>query len=902
MDTIKIVGNPLYQWELGRKVQIFPLPNMTVDEVHFSNHGDPEALVVKPKDENGMLVAEIPNILLQSGAALVVYSVNVAEGFTDNLRSCTFNVRKRAKPSDYVYTEVEILNYESLERRIRKLEESGVSDEQIANAVANYLAENPVESLTEEELAAAIEAYFAKNPIEGGTVTDEQIAQAVSDYMAEHPIEVPDSGGNVDYVGVEPAEDDIPKVFLTGTLPVTKSEVTMGFRYISKTEDVAGYVEIKCQGNTSMNFPKKNFTVKMYADEALSEKLKVDFKGWGKQNKHVYKANWIDITHARNVVSARLWADVVKSRANYAELPELLRTSPNQGAVDGFPIKVYSNGVYQGRYTLNIPKDAWMANMDDELDNHCILCGEGYTSGCFREVSTGQWTDEVHDSMPSTIANRWKEVISFVMNATDEDFRANLGNYFDVQSLIDYHLFGLASCGLDAYGKNQLYMTYDGQKWIASMYNMDATWGLWWSGSSFVATDYDRTEYQDFKDGEGNLLYIRLEELFFEELQARWAELRSGALSVDSIINRFERFTDIASAELVAEDYASTTADGKFTSIPSVSTNTIQQIRAFAVARHAWCDTYIARLVNVPCTGITLSTAQLSIVGEGSQTIIATVEPENTTDSIEWSSDNNGVATVYRGVVTSVANGSCVITAKCGNYSASCTVTVSGISEINYALDALSGVTWHDGYTYNKNTGVMEDKAGQHSTDKFTMQNCVHNLVPASGCTWPTIHMWDENGNYAGKAYGSGNAFGQFTPNPEYTYAIDVYNGSEGADVTGTTLLPVDNSGKVVETMHFEFAKLSWTRTGSGFYEADASSVLSEHGVAWSELNSGIAKSNYVVIPNGMNASNLTGDPVCRFTYHNSVPLLIVFAKQTITTIDAFNAWVAEENPVLTIN
>ena len=51
-----------------------------------------------------------------------------------------------------------------------------------------------------------------------------------------------------------------------------------------------------------------------------------------------------------------------------------------------------------------------------------------------------------------------------------------------------------------------------------------------------------------------------------------------------------------------------------------------------------------------------------------------------------------------------------------------------------------------------------------------------------------------------------------------------------------------------------------------------------------------------------MNASNLTGDPVCRFTYHNSVPLLIVFAKQTITTIDAFNAWVAEENPVLTIN
>lgn len=144
MDTIKIVGNPLYQWELGRKVQISPLPNMTVDEVHFSNHGDPEALVVKPKDENGMLVAEIPNILLQSGTALVVYSVNVAEGFTDNLRSCTFNVRKRAKPSDYVYTEVEILNYETLEKRIKAIEENGVSEEQLAKAVEAYLSKNPV--------------------------------------------------------------------------------------------------------------------------------------------------------------------------------------------------------------------------------------------------------------------------------------------------------------------------------------------------------------------------------------------------------------------------------------------------------------------------------------------------------------------------------------------------------------------------------------------------------------------------------------------------------------------------------------------------------------------------------------------------------------------------------------
>ncbi len=478
---------------------------------------------------------------------------------------------------------------------------------------------------------------------------------------------------------IEPAEDDIPKVFFGGPLQQVKEEAVVPFRYISKTQDISGYAEIKAQGNSSMSHPKKNQTVKLFKDTECTEKLKVDFKGWGKQNKHCYKANWIDLTHSRNVVSARLWGDIVKSRANYAELPELLRTSPNQGAIDGFPIKVYAAGIYQGRYTLNIPKDKWMANMDDELDTHCILCGEGYVSGCFREASVAQWTDEVHDSMPNAIKTRWLEVINFVMNSTDDEFKANLGQYFDIDSLIDYHLFGLMSCGLDAYGKNQLFMTYDGQKWYASMYDMDSTWGLYWSGAPLLDPDYGRSEYQDFKDGNGNLLFIRLEQNFAEELYSRWEELKCSALSLENIINRFERFTDIAPAELVKEDYASTTAGGKFANIPSVNSNKIQQIRNFAVARMPWCDAYIENLlpvVAVPCTGISLSASSLSFTEKVSQTLTATLEPIDTTDKVIWESSNGDVATVADGIVTPMGNGTAVITATAGNASAQCSVSV----------------------------------------------------------------------------------------------------------------------------------------------------------------------------------------------------------------------------------
>lgn len=486
---------------------------------------------------------------------------------------------------------------------------------------------------------------------------------------------------------VEPAEDDIPKIFFGDALQQTKDEKVVSFRYISKTQDISGYAEIKAQGNSSMSYPKKNQTVKLFKDAECTEKLKVDFKGWGKQNKHCYKANWIDLSHARNVVSARLWGDIVKSRANYAELPELLRTSPNQGAIDGFPVKVYAAGVYQGRYTINIPKDAWMANMDKDSEAHCILCGENYVSGCFRaaaNINGSDWSDEIHDTVPASIKTRWNEVISFVMNSADAEFKANLGQYFYVDSLIDYYLFGLTSCGLDAFGKNQLYMTYDGQRWIATMYDMDSTWGLYYNGQRFVSTDYGRNQYEDHVNSTGNLLYVRLEQLFYAELQTRWAELKNGALSMENIINRFERFTDIAPAELVKEDYASTTGGGKFTGIPSQSTNNIQQIRSFALARRAWTDEYVAGLTPeeaVPCTGITLSASELTFTEVGTQTLTATVEPENTTDSVVWSSDVPSVATVTGGVVTAKANGSCVITATCGEYSETCAVSVSGIAE-----------------------------------------------------------------------------------------------------------------------------------------------------------------------------------------------------------------------------
>lgn len=85
---------------------------------------------------------------------------------------------------------------------------------------------------------------------------------------------------------------------------------------------------------------------------------------------------------------------------------------------------------------------------------------------------------------------------------------------------------------------------------------------------------------------------------------------------------------------------------------------------------------------TVPATGITLDKTTLSFTDSTSQTLTATVEPSNSTDSVTWETSDAGVATVSSCVVSPVSNGSCTITAKAGSYSASCEVTVSVETEI----------------------------------------------------------------------------------------------------------------------------------------------------------------------------------------------------------------------------
>lgn len=85
-------------------------------------------------------------------------------------------------------------------------------------------------------------------------------------------------------------------------------------------------------------------------------------------------------------------------------------------------------------------------------------------------------------------------------------------------------------------------------------------------------------------------------------------------------------------------------------------------------------DTIQASSTTVTGIGVVPSSITVEVGAEA--TVYATLTPAGATGTITWTSSDDTVATVENGVITGVAVGTATITATCGDYSDTCTVTV----------------------------------------------------------------------------------------------------------------------------------------------------------------------------------------------------------------------------------
>ena len=129
-----------------------------------------------------------------------------------------------------------------------------------------------------------------------------------------------------------------------------------------------------------------------------------------------------------------------------------------------------------------------------------------------------------------------------------------------------------------------------------------------------------------------------------------------------------------------------TVTDGTVTAVAvgeAVITATAGEANDSCTVTVAQAQTITETQETVEVTGVALDSTSLELtVGGETKTLTATVTPENATDkTVTWESSDPTVATVTDGVVTAVAAGTATITAKAGDITAECAVTVAVAEE-----------------------------------------------------------------------------------------------------------------------------------------------------------------------------------------------------------------------------
>ena len=353
-------------------------------------------------------------------------------------------------------------------------------------------------------------------------------------------------------------KQNLPIVYLEGdTSAMTKdNKVTLNYTY----GDKSGTCSVKWQGSSSLQFPKKNYTITF--DNAFEA-----VEGWGEQSKYCLKADWVDFSHARNVVSAGLWGDIVATRKS-SELTDRLNTLPNGGAIDGFPCFVVINGEWQGIYNFNIPKDGWMMGMGTG-EKEAILCAENTTPCKFTEQATvGTDFDVEYNSesfTESEIQESLNRLINACINSDGTDIDTVIAQYVDIDSAIDYMIYSQLLCNWDGVQKNYLISTYDGTKWFFTAYDVDLVFGLGYPGTTFENPERDDWVLT-------HKLFGLLWKYKFDAVKERYEEIVSTVMSKGVVSKKFSDYC--ANITLTAYD-----AEMKlWTTLPSTSVNNVAQI------------------------------------------------------------------------------------------------------------------------------------------------------------------------------------------------------------------------------------------------------------------------------------------------------------------------------------
>ncbi len=338
---------------------------------------------------------------------------------------------------------------------------------------------------------------------------------------------------------------------------------------------------LKLQGNSSVGFPKKNFTIDFCEDEWIGDKeTKFDIGNWVQQSSFHIKANYVDYFRGITAVGYK-WYDqisVERGRMWMRSVDNIDNPDPDARCYpDGFPCIVYLNGDFYGIFSWQLKKNRKNMNqqkkklshihLDGLLDDNTLWGGniewtkfEVRNPGNLYTMNGGKYDgdnpEELIDETSPYFSidtdedkvkldkRNTKEVKEFITNfsrvnsylselegngTTRELMRAEISRFFDIDGIIDYIVFFYVTANYDGFKKNWQWFTYDGIKWIVAPYDLDCLFGGVSFGGYLVTPEYTHvgSSYMSLSDN-GPMHWMK--NYFNAEIVNRYRELREKSI------------------------------------------------------------------------------------------------------------------------------------------------------------------------------------------------------------------------------------------------------------------------------------------------------------------------------------------------------------------------------------
>ena len=352
-------------------------------------------------------------------------------------------------------------------------------------------------------------------------------------------------------------------------LPTVKDVVASGEILITDMQGlgIKKFATIEVQGASSAVYPKKNWALALFNDEAKTSEFKLRVGNWAEHSEFVFKSNWIEATHARNLISNHIWEDIVQSRAGYPKREnEIAYVESYTGTagrfdsgalthVDGVPAEIYINGGFYGIGNFNLGKKRENYDLKSGTQNHIQLAAETHAN--FYSYVPAQWevrNPKTPDANFITKVSAW-----FASNAlTGQAFKDNFATNHDLKNAIDFFLLAEFIQSPDMYTKNVMVTSWDGVKFYFLPYDMDTTFGLQWDGASFTGwtTSIRSANF-----------WNKFYNAYSVEIKARYAELKAkGVLTFDTFYRHADRINKTIGVKMYEKEFAA------WASVPSNST------------------------------------------------------------------------------------------------------------------------------------------------------------------------------------------------------------------------------------------------------------------------------------------------------------------------------------------